>query len=53
MSFIYSVINTKYDNKPNILCRQNAKTQSKLHFRYKNSQILLVIIEYLTNRLML
>lgn len=52
MPDISSVINTKYDNKQNVLCRPNAKTQPKLHFLYKNSQILLVISEYLTNRLM-
>lgn len=40
MPDICSVISTKYDNKQNVPLSQNAKTQSKVHFSCKNSQIL-------------
>lgn len=40
MPDISSVINTKYDNKQNVPCSQKAKTQSKVPFPCKNSQIL-------------
>lgn len=40
MPGISSVINTKYDSKQDVPCSQNAKTQSKIPFSCKNSQIL-------------